>query len=198
VTLLVASNALLWLLLLALCVVVLALLRQIGILHERLRPVASLALATRPTVGARAPALDVTDVDGRLVTVGAARADGKSTLVLFISPACPVCKTLLPALPAQQMRLAAGVEIVLAGEGEAEALRVLRADHGLAGLALIASGPLAIAYQVGRLPHAVLIDGAGVLRAQAPVESAADFAALIDALPAGVAGVQATWRGGAA
>ena len=56
-TALVVSNALLWLLVIGLAVVVLALVRQLGVLHERISPVGALMLAKGLKVGELAPAL---------------------------------------------------------------------------------------------------------------------------------------------
>jgi methylamine dehydrogenase accessory protein MauD len=193
-TALYVSNALLWLLLIALSVAVLALVRQLGILHERLSPVASLAVGARPTLGERAPAVQVTDLDGAQLSIGSARADGKSTLLLFVSPTCPVCKTLLPELGPAHARYAAALETFLVGEGDPDEQRAFRAQQGLLGLPYISSAPLGVAYQVSRLPFVALIDGAGVLRAYGQVDSAQSFAALLAALPAGVAGLQANWQ----
>ena len=61
---LVISNILLWLALIALGFVVMALTRQIGLLHERLAPVGALAQQRGPEVG-EAAGLGCTDGDGR-------------------------------------------------------------------------------------------------------------------------------------
>src|SRR5882762_2634543 len=88
------SNAVLWILVLVLSVVVLALVRQLGVLHERIAPAGALMLNRGPAVGEPAPVLEVADLEGHAHQVGAARADGRSTLLLFVSPTCPVCKSL--------------------------------------------------------------------------------------------------------
>ena len=56
---LIVSNLLLWIAVLALAAVVVALLRQIGVLHERIAPVGALVGGERPRVGERAPILEV-------------------------------------------------------------------------------------------------------------------------------------------
>ena len=97
-TALVVSNAVLWVLVLGLAVVVLALVRQLGVLHERISPVGALMLAKGLKVGELAPAVPVSDLAGQPLTIGGARADGRSLLLMFVSPTCPVCKALLPVL----------------------------------------------------------------------------------------------------
>ena len=92
------SNLVLWVLVLVLAAVVLALVRQIGLLHERIAPAGALMLNRGLTVGEPAPIVEVADLDGLAHQVGRARADGRSTLLLFVSPSCPVCEALLPAV----------------------------------------------------------------------------------------------------
>ena len=76
----------------------LAVVRQLGVLHERIAPAGALMLNRGLTVGEAAPVVEVADLEGGTHEVGCARADGRSTLLLFVSPTCPVCKTLLPAV----------------------------------------------------------------------------------------------------
>ena len=61
---LVVSNVLLWIAVLVLGALVLALLRQIGVLHERVAPAGALVSQRGPVVGERAPVLEVTDWNG--------------------------------------------------------------------------------------------------------------------------------------
>ncbi|HWW81089.1 MAG TPA: hypothetical protein VNY82_15940, partial [Steroidobacteraceae bacterium] len=97
-TALAISNIVLWIVVLALLAVVLALTRQLGVLHERIAPVGALMLNRGLAVGEQAPAMDVVDLAGARVKLGSPRSDGKSTLLLFVSPTCPVCKSLLPVV----------------------------------------------------------------------------------------------------
>src|SRR5258708_25395043 len=90
------SVVVLWIVVLCLLAVVLALTRQLGVLHERIAPVGALMLNRGLAVGEPAPAIDVVDLHGANLRLGAPRTDGKSTLLLFVSPTCPVCKSLLP------------------------------------------------------------------------------------------------------
>jgi len=83
---LVISNIVLWILVLVLAAVLLAVVRQLGVLHERIAPAGALMLSRGLKVGEAAPVLEVQDLQGRAHRVGEARADGRSTLVLFVSP----------------------------------------------------------------------------------------------------------------
>jgi len=93
-TALAVSNVVLWIVVLALLAVVLALTRQVGVLHERIAPAGALMMQPRSHCGEPVPVIDVTDLNGQALKIGAARSDGLSTLVLFVSPTCPVCESL--------------------------------------------------------------------------------------------------------
>jgi thiol-disulfide isomerase/thioredoxin len=100
----VVSYVLLWLAVLGLSVMVVALLRQVGVLHTRLRPLGVHFAGEGPERLVPAPPLP--DID---------YADHTMTLVAFSSPTCDVCRSLLPSLRAidRQYRDVALVEVEL-------------------------------------------------------------------------------------
>ncbi|MDH4071641.1 MAG: hypothetical protein OEV41_00900, partial [Gammaproteobacteria bacterium] len=73
---LVASSVILWIVVIALSLVVLALARQVGILHERVAPAGALLPTSGPKVGELTEALSMADLDGHAVTVGGPNASG--------------------------------------------------------------------------------------------------------------------------
>jgi len=155
------SNLVLWVLVLVLSTVVLALARQLGVLHERIAPAGALMLNRGLTVGEPAPVLELADLDGRAHRLGSPRADGRSTLLLFVSPSCPVCKSLLAAVKSSASDERSWMDVILASDGDrSEQLEFVRAQ-GLNGVPYIVSSALGLAYQVSRLPFAAL--AAGVL-----------------------------------
>jgi methylamine dehydrogenase accessory protein MauD len=178
-TALAVSNALLWLVLAVLAVILLALVRQLGILHERLAPIGVLSVGAGLKVGERAPSLDVSDLEGAVRHVAGQRADGKSTLLMFLSPTCPVCKTLLPLVRSSARGEESWLEIWLAGDGEAGAAREFSVAQGLSAFPYLVSAPLAISYQVSRLPYVAVIDGDGILRARAAIEDGDQLSGLL-------------------
>jgi len=183
------SNAVLWVVVVALALVVLALARQVGLLHERLGPAGALALAGGPKPGEAAPALEVEDFAGRRVSIGGADSAGRSLLLVFVSPTCPVCRTLLPALRSLAKR-ERGLRVVLASDGPREEHEAFVREHALAELGYVLSQPLGLAYRVPRLPWAALVDGRGVLRSQGLVNSREHLESLLEAEALGVASLQ--------
>jgi methylamine dehydrogenase accessory protein MauD len=194
-TALAISNAVLWVLVLVLAAVVLALVRQIGVLHERIAPAGALMLNRGPTVGEPAPVLEVADLDGHALHLGSAREDGRSTLLLFVSPSCPVCKSLLPAVKSSRKDERAWMDVVLASDGDAREQREFVRAQGLDGIPYVVSAALGLAYQVGRLPFAALLDERGILRARGLVNSREHLESLFEAKRLGVASLQEYFSG---
>jgi methylamine dehydrogenase accessory protein MauD len=190
VTALAVSNVVLWVLVLVLAAVVLALTRQLGVLHERIAPAGALMLNRGLTVGEPAPVLEVTDLDGRVHGVGLARGDGRSTLLLFVSPSCPVCKTLLPAVLSSRRDERGWLDVILASDGNVGEQREFVHRQGLQGIPYVVSAPLGLAYQVSRLPFGALLDERGILRARGLVNSREHLESLFEAQRLGVASLQ--------
>lgn len=184
------SYVLLWGLVLALLLLVLALARQIGVLHDRIAPVGALMLAKGLKVGEAAPVVRVTDLDGRAHEIGAARSDERSTLLMFVSPTCPVCKVLLPVLKSSRRREKSWLEILLASDGDEVAQRQFRTTEDLSQFTYVLSSSLGIAYQSNRLPYAVLLDGRGVVQARGLINSHEHLESLFEAQRLGVASLR--------
>ena len=189
-TALAVSNVVLWLVVLTLLVVVLALTRQVGILHERIAPAGALMLNRGLAVGEQVPVVDVADLEGRPLHIGAPRSDGMSTLLLFVSPTCPVCESLLPVLKASRKDEQTWLQIVLASDGELATHREFARGHGLTIFPYVLSAPLGMTYQVSRLPFAALVDASGRLRARGLVNSREHLESLFEAKRLGVASLQ--------
>jgi methylamine dehydrogenase accessory protein MauD len=187
---LLVSNLVLWAVVIALTLVVFALVRQLGILHERIAPAGALLLERGLKVGETAPVVAVSDLDGQSRSIGAPAADGRSTLLVFISPTCPVCKALLPVLKTSRRSERQWLEVILASDGAEEEQRRFIAANGLSEIPYVLSAPLGMAYQVGRLPFAALIDSQGILRARGLINSREHLESLFEAQRRGVASLQ--------
>lgn len=185
---LVVSQGVLFLLVLALAGVVLALARQLGVVHERIAPAGALALSGGPRVGESAPHVAAQSLAGTLSRIGEACATGRSQLLFFLSPRCPVCKTLLPTV----LRLARshGVRLRIASDGAEDDHEGLARGHGLALEDYFVSTELGLRYGIAKLPYAVLIDGRGIVRAQGIVNTREHVESLFEAEALGVASIQ--------
>lgn len=182
---LVISNLVLWVLVLGLAAVVLALLRQVGVLHERIAPAGALVGGELPAVGDEAPVLEVADWRGEVLRIGGPNAENIETLLFFVSPSCSVCKSVLPVVCS--VRDAEKFRLVIASDGERDEHVAFVETHGLARERYVLSAALGLAYQVGRLPYAVLIGADGVVKARGLVNQREHVESLFEARDRGVA-----------
>ena len=188
---LVISNVSLWVLVVVLSVAVLALARQVGILHERVAPAGALQPTEGPRVGELTEPLSLSDLDGTAVDVGGPSDEGLATFVLFISPTCPVCKSLVPTARSLARREARRLRLVFASDGgRPEEHRAYAHDLGLEGYPYVLSEPLGMTYQVSKLPFAVLIGSDGTLQSKGLVNTREHLESLIEAMDSGYATLQ--------
>jgi methylamine dehydrogenase accessory protein MauD len=168
------SYLILWGVVIALALLVLALARQIGTLHLRLGPRGALELDEEgPPLGEAPEPADRTDLGGRPVSVG---GPGSPQLVLFVSPGCPVCREVLPSLPvaARAGRMAARVVV------DAKILDAAPAYGNGIGAPVVADPDVARAYRVPGTPYAVVLDRLGVVRAKGTVNTMEQLEGLVD------------------
>jgi len=174
---------------LGLAVLVFALARQIGVLHERIAPMGAMTSDHGPAVGEPAPPLSMVALAGGRIEIGGPRATLRSRLLLFVSPLCPVCKKLLPI--ARSFATAERVELVLVGDGEPAEQRAMIEQFQLQQLPYVNSPQVGMAFQVGTLPYAVLIDAQGVIRAKGLVNHREHLESLMVAEETGFGSIQA-------
>lgn len=187
---LIVSNLLLWLVVIAMGVVIVALLRQIGVLYERVAPAGALMLNKTLRVGMDAPQVPVRTLEGATMTLGAPAVSGRSTLLFFVSPDCPVCKSLLPAVLAAAGAERGWLDLVFASDGEGEQHRALVERYGLGRFPYVMSELLGRSYGVSKLPYGVLIDATGKIAALGIVNSREHLDSLFEAKERQVASIQ--------
>lgn len=178
----------LWLVVIALVVAVFALARQIGVLYERVAPMGALMMDEGPKVGDLSPMFNLTTLSGARVQVGAPGAH--STLVFFVSPTCPVCKKLLPVLRSSAKVESAWLRVVLASDGDEAKQRAFYEKADLSDFPYVLSSDLGMAFRVGKLPFAVLIDELGKVRAKGLINSREQLESLFTAKDLGVESIQ--------
>ncbi len=181
-------DVLLWVVVGVLTLAVLALARQVGVLHQRVAPAGALMPTRGPKIGELTETVEAEDLAGRRVGIGGAAQDA-NTLVLFVSPTCPVCKSLLPA--AKSLASAEGLQLVFASDGfDTERHRAFAGDVGIARFPYVLSQALGMRYGVSRLPFAVLIGEDGVLRGRGLVNTREHLESLLESWRTGVATLQ--------
>lgn len=188
---LIISNIVLWLCVIGLLFVVFALVRQVGVLYERIAPAGALMVQQALSVGDDAPELVVEDQNGSVeISIGATNSNGKSQLVFFVAPDCPICKTLLPMFKSAKLAESKWLDFVLASDGDASEMTAFIEREQLQKFPFANSQKLGVAYGVAKLPYAVLIDESGKIASMGLVNTREHFDSLFNAKESRVASLQ--------
>ncbi len=182
------SQGLLWGVVILLSVTVMALARQIGVLHERVAPAGALISGAGPGVGEQSPRLEVHALGGNAITVGATLAKGKAMLMLFVSQTCPICKKLIPI--ALDFAKSERLDVLFVGDADVAEQRKLIEQFGIDEHCFVNGPEIGMTYRVSKLPYAVLLDDEGVISAKGLVNSREHFESLIIAKETGYATIQ--------
>lgn len=169
---LVITHIALWVVVLAMAAVVVSLMRQTGILLERISPAGlsakdSLALKK----GQAVEKMTLAALDGAQHTVGGA-LEGVAQLLLFVSPRCDVCKSILPDAVSLAKALPSKLMLTLVVADAAEGALPQSVGH----LPQVPAEKIASQFGVAQLPHLVLIREDGRLELSEYIMARADFA----------------------
>ena len=189
-SILLLSNIVLWCLVMVMGVVIYALTRQVGVLFERVAPAGALAMNQNISVGDDAPQLELQTIDSKMITIGGQTTDGKSQLLFFASPDCPVCKTLMPALKSAAMQESDWVNLVIASDGKNQDHQAYVKQAGIERYPYVVSELLGKTYGVAKLPYALVIDEAGKIASMGIVNSREHLDSLFEAKERKVASIQ--------
>lgn len=187
-TSLIISQILSWVVILILGTALLALARQVGVLHMRVAPAGALTTAGGPEVGEQAGAIAAQTLDGRTTIVGGEAHGTKLRLLMFVSAACPLCKALIPA--AKSFAHDERIVLSFVGDDEPDIQREMIAKQGLERYSFINGPEVGQAFGVGKLPYAVLLDEHGAVLSKGLVNSREHLESLVIAHEMGVRSVQ--------
>ena len=182
------SQVLLWAVVILQGVVIYALARQIGVLHERVAPAGALVSGAGPGVGEQSPRIEVHTMAGNAITVGGHLLAGRALLLLFVSSTCPICKKLIPV--ARDFARSERLEVLFIGDAGLEEQRQLVAKFELDEARFVNGPEVGVTYRVDKLPYAVLLDDTGVIAAKGLVNSREHLESLIVAKESGYATLQ--------
>lgn len=187
----IVSQAALWIVVIILAGVNFLLVRQIGVLFERVAPAGALATNALLEKGTFIETRTETDIKGSEIKIGGVRSDDKAQLIFFAAPDCPVCKSILPALLSMKKAENDRIDLIIASAGGT------RKDHlefiaqsGLAPLPYIVSDPLGMSMGVAKLPYAVLLGSNGEVASFGLVNSREHLESLIEAYDRNVSSLQ--------
>ncbi len=185
------SYVILWVLVIVLSLLVLALARQVGVLHERVAPAGALMPTNGPKVGEMTEIMSVTDLQGDAVAIGGADSAGLATLILFISPTCPVCKSLVPVARSLVSYEGRRMRLVFASDGDKIEQHIAYvSDLDIKDYPYVVSQALGLAFAVSKLPFAILVGSDGTLQSKGLVNSREHLESLVESMDSGVASLQ--------
>ena len=187
-TVLIVSQIFSWIVILGLGLALLALARQVGVLHVRLAPAGALLSGKGPVVGEPAPVLDALTMEGASIAIGKPPGKGMKQLLLFVSPHCPLCKELIPI--AKNFAKTEKLDIIFVGDDDPDEQRAMIARLEMGGIPFVNSSIVGRSFHVDRLPHAVLIGADGNLLSKGLVNSREHLESLVTAHEMGVVSVQ--------
>lgn len=187
-TSLIVSQIISWVVIVAMGVALLALARQVGILHMRVAPAGALTTSGGPGVGDTATAIEARTLDGSVVMVGGDAHGVPLRLLMFVSASCPLCKALIPMVRA--FGKAERVEISFVGDDDAAVQREMIARHELESYRFINGPEVGRAFEVSKLPYAVLLDEHGKVLSKGLVNSREHLESLVVAHEMGIRSVQ--------
>ena len=190
ITALVISQILSWVVIVALALMLLALMRQVGVLHERIAPAGALSMNREVKAGEDAPEMKVKSLSGEQIQIGTNKRKDRSQLVFFLSPDCPVCKTLLPALDSMKSAENKWLDVILASDGAEPAHVKFVKEAKLGHFDYVVSELLGRSFGVSKLPYGVLIDEHGKIASLGLINSREHLESLFEAKELGVSSIQ--------
>ena len=187
-TALVVSQILSWLIVLAMGIALLALARQVGVLHLRVAPAGALTTAGGIGVGDRAKPIEARLLGGGTTVIGGAAHGTGLRLLMFVSAQCPLCKAMIPT--ATSFARHERVALTFVGDDDPAAQKALIARQGIGAYPFVNGPEAGQAFGVAKLPFAVLMDADGTVLSKGLVNSREHLESLIVAHEMGIASVQ--------
>ena len=166
-----ASYVVLWFVVLALALLVVALAREVGTLHLRLGPRGALEVDEEgPPLGQAPPPTAALDLDDRTVELS---GPGDRRLLLFVSLTCSLCREVLPGLRAVARD---GIRPVAVTDAERE--EAVRA-YTRRPAPVVPSAETHRLFRVPGTPYAVVLDELGTVRAKGTVNNLEQLEGLV-------------------
>ena len=120
-------------------------------------------------IGTSAPAFTIPDLDGHPHSLDSLRASGTLVLLVFSSPHCVSCQTLVPKLPGLAALHDDAFRIILISRGSVQQNLNKVKDPGTLLVLLQQDTEVAEAYDCTSTPAAVVVDADGVIQSQLAV-----------------------------
>lgn len=140
-------------------------------------------------VGLPAPPLSVADLQGSLQRIGG-NESGKAQLLFFLSPDCPVCNELTPALCSAARAESGWMDVILVSDGDSQDHAGYVRRKNLGAFPYVVSELVGKTYGVSKLPYGVLIDESGTIASMGIINSREHLDSLFEAKDLKIASIQ--------
>jgi methylamine dehydrogenase accessory protein MauD len=137
-------------------------------------------------IGAPAPAFSLPDLHGAIVSLEGLRARGVPVLLVFVSPTCGPCKSLLPIIHVWERDYDDRLTVVLVSRGTREENQERLAPFGSRHLLVQPDASVSDDYQAQWTPAAVLVGDDGKIATQVATGNASIRAMVTHAIATGV------------
>lgn len=188
VTILLVSQIFVWAMLILMATMMVALARQVGVLHERIAPMGALTMAGGPSIGEHLPLMSAVTLDGEALTLGGASPRERPLLLMFVAPSCPVCKKVSPI--AKHVAKSDGLDLVFISDGDVVEQKKMIGQLDIAAYPFVNSPDIGMRLQVGKLPYAFLLNAEGLLVAKGLINSREHIESLVVAKDTGFPSAQ--------
>lgn len=179
----IVSTGLLWIVVLLILVYLVALTRQIGVLHLRLQPTGARMTNAGLDIGEYAPFQVLTTISGTPVYLGPNTE--RNTILIFVSTSCPACSNLLASLRSFIREMNEQIVLVF-GAADQNEVKLFLAHQGVPSVPVIISPEIVTAFRVSGVPYAFALDKAGLVRGKGIVNTAEHVESLANTIKYGV------------
>lgn len=177
------SSSILWIVVLLTLLYIVALTRQIGILHQRIAPVGARMTNAGLDIGEYAPIEILTTISGSPIYLRSSEHQG--TVLLFISTTCPACSSLASSLrslfPLSRQNI-----VLIFSEADRSVISAFLDLHRLQSVSIIASPDIGASFRITGVPYGIALDSTGIVRGKGIANTSEHVESLLNALSAPV------------
>lgn len=141
---------------------ILALFRQVGLLHMRIRPTGARVGNSGPEIGTRAPSFSLRSMAGSEIMEVNSR--GVSSLFVFVLPGCNSCDDLMRSAASISRTDVAKTDVFIMSMVDDETKNIeFLTKHNLSPEKYAVATSIVDLYQIGGSPYSILLDAKGMV-----------------------------------
>ena len=181
------SMSVLWLVVILILIYLVALTRQIGILHLRLEPTGARMTNEGIEVGKYAPFQVLTTIADDPIRLGPDAE--RNTILLSLSTTCSACASLADSLRSV-IGQAQEQYVLIFGAADLIEVEAFVVQHKVTSIPLVISPEAMTAFQVSGVPYGFALDRSGIVRGKGIVNTAEHIESLANAVTYGISSME--------